>query len=103
MFAKYAAKVSVLNPSAAAQHFGGDPVSPVVTQTHLIRGLWKRWSDRRTLAAAVARMAQTAPHLLEDIGIADEAHPPLRRRQHLAPVDRAALNEEQLVYALAAE
>ena len=103
MLAKYAALTSLLSLTPAAPDFGGNPDRPVVVQIGLIRGLWNRWSDRRALAAACDRMAQTAPHLLEDIGMADDAHPPLRRRQYVPPQDRTAQNEETFAYLMAAE
>ena len=83
---------------------GGNPETPGLTVPGPIRRWLKQWSERRILKAAKIRLALTAPHLLEDIGLEDPLNEPLRRRQHMAPLDEtqvAAGSQDTL--AMAAE
>jgi hypothetical protein len=73
--------------SAASAAMGNAAVNPGLTLPGPIRRWLKHWTERRVLKAAKARLALTAPHLLEDIGLEDTYNLPLRRRQHTAPLD----------------
>ena len=85
-----------------------NPDDPGIRQPGLIRRWLKQRADRRALDKAWIRLSLTAPHLLDDVGLADYGlgdtmHAPARRLHQANTAVEAKEETQHMDFGIAAE